>query len=278
MHYEPRFSDPLFKTQNPSHPQYMPAVFKAETGRLRVAPRIQKRIRLRCAQRSRNVGIGDALPAWRSFVQHQRTRTSGCDGDKLSKRLQNALGRIDQFDDGQYDRSDDQRELHRVIHSACLPDMYQDTLEQNKARLFREFQIDEINKAVMANWPRRFGKSFALAQIAAAYVYTQPDTEVLIYSTSKETSQAMLAAVRIMLRAASLTGDESCIRGKGSKQRVEVITPEGDKNLCICYACSEQVSFDICRFFLHETDPDREIECSVPSDLYFSADSRGVWK
>lgn len=221
----------------------MPAVFKPQAGRLRVAPRIQKRVRLQCVRRSRNIGIGNALPGWRSFARNQNIRTSGTQGDVLSKRLQHALERIDKFDNGQYDRSDDQRELHRVIHAACLPDMYGDTLEQNKARLFREFQIDEINKAVMANWPRRFGKSFALAQIAAAYVYTQPDTEVLIYSTSKETSQAMLAAVRIMLRAASLTGDESCIRGKGSKQRVEVITPEDDKNLCICYACSEQVSF-----------------------------------
>jgi hypothetical protein len=117
-------------------------------------------------------------------------------GDRLLQDLRDALHH---FDNMGYTRSTHQREFHASMMAACARHIFKDEFTDNFVRILQENGWDEARQEVMICCPRRFGKTFAVGMYVAAYLYTQPDTEICIFSPSRRQSEKMLELVKTFL-------------------------------------------------------------------------------
>jgi hypothetical protein len=127
--------------------------------------------------------------AWRDFYETQKT-----DGYQRLEDIIQALHDFDEF----YPRSDQQIKFHRAFIIASLPKILKDDFNASLARVLKIFDIDTIRRDVIVCTPRRFGKSYSVALYVAAYLITQPDTTITIYSTGKRASKSLLGLVTKM--------------------------------------------------------------------------------
>jgi hypothetical protein len=82
---------------------------------------------------------------------------------------------------------------------ACLPLIYGDTWNDNKARVLAEWNKKELRPYVVVSMARRNGKTFVTAGTVVALLLCIPGIKVVIFSTCKRTSQLMMSAVSEML-------------------------------------------------------------------------------
>lgn len=128
-------------------------------------------------------------PRWEYYTDTSASNV--CNGDIKIKALLDALSKIDKT----YNRSPGQRTFHKAFIAATLKKIYGSDISQNISRLLKEFDLTEIRSDIIITTPRRFGKTWAVAQFVAAYIVTQPDAEVNIYSTGRRASRKLLVLV-----------------------------------------------------------------------------------
>ena len=80
-------------------------------------------------------------------------------------------------------RSEIQVKIHKAFLEACLPKIYQGAWDQNKARILREFMLSKLMQEVLVVMPRRRGKTWATAMLAAALILMVPGASVAVFST-----------------------------------------------------------------------------------------------
>lgn len=119
------------------------------------------------------------------------------DGDQL---LQNLYGKLDHIDRLQYPRSHHQVKFHDCFTRACLRIIYGDDYDRMEKYLLQEFDVDEFRNEVMIVTPRRFGKTFSVAQFCAAFATSILNKEVAIFSTGRRASKKILDLVIRFIR------------------------------------------------------------------------------
>jgi len=129
-----------------------------------------------------------------------------CSGDIKVKNLKDALAKIDT----KHQRESHQIKIHNSCISACLPQIYGTELLPNMSRILKEHRLKEFSTQQLIVMPRRFGKTWAMAMIAAAYAWTQPGSEVSIYSTCRRASRAILVLIYRFVNELA-NGDDSII-------------------------------------------------------------------
>ena len=115
-----------------------------------------------------------------------------CAGDQTRARLYAALAQIDTLD---YPRSHHQRRFHECFIKASLKTIYGDDYQVCEPRLKQEHKCDRLKTEVMIVTPRRFGKTFSVAQYVAAFTAAVHGKEVAIFSTGRRASKKMLDLV-----------------------------------------------------------------------------------
>ena len=122
----------------------------------------------------------------------KRVRSSALSGDAQLARLYQQLQRIDRLE---YPRSHHQKQFHECFIKASLRSMYGDEYAVREPELLRRFGCRRFRTEVMIVTPRRFGKTYSVAQFCAAYATGVLGREVAIFSTGKRASKKMLDLV-----------------------------------------------------------------------------------
>lgn len=128
-----------------------------------------------------------------------------CEGDRRLRGFFEALSALDKV----YRRSEFQKDAHRAMAAAFLPQMYGAEFTQHMARLLEEHGLDEVRKELLIACPRRFGKTLGVAMASAAFLCSQPGKKVCIYSPSRRASKMMLATIYNMVK--TIRGDASSV-------------------------------------------------------------------
>jgi len=91
--------------------------------------------------------------------------------------------------------SRDQISFIRNVMSAHAPGIYGDSWDLNAQRVMKEWGWKRTTQQVMSRWPRRHGKTHALAGFAAAYLLAVPHKETAIFTTGRRISIRMLDTI-----------------------------------------------------------------------------------
>jgi len=157
-------------------------------------------------------------------------------GDKRIRALRSTLEQLDRLG---YMRSAHQRQFHEAFIASCLPQIYGSDLEKNLVRILRQNNMEEIRCEIMVCCPRRWGKTMAVALYAAAYLWSQPDAEVLIYSIAKRTSSMLMAKIYNMV--VKLAGGTHVIKTH-NQEDLEVVNLYGQTSVCHSYPAASKIS------------------------------------
>jgi len=143
----------------------------------------------------------------------------------------------------------DQIRVFETFLFACLPLIYGNTWNDNKARVLAEWGKKELRPYVVVSMARRNGKTFVTSGTVVALLLCIPGIRVVIFSTCKRTSQLMMSAVSDMLDAAFDKGTH-CNRQEYVQvsRNTEAIVFEafGTKRAVACLPGSVRVSFYSC--------------------------------
>ena len=93
----------------------------------------------------------------------------------------------------------DQVRVFETFLFACLPLIYGETWNDNKARVLAEWDKKELRPYVVVSMARRNGKTFVTSGTVVALLLCIPGIRIVIFSTCKRTSQLMMTAVSEML-------------------------------------------------------------------------------
>lgn len=113
-------------------------------------------------------------------------------GDRVLAQL---YAKLDEIDSLEYPRSHHQVKFHDCFIRACLRIIYGPDYERMEPYLQQEMDVSEFRTEVMIVTPRRFGKTFSVAQFCAAFATSVLGKEVAIFSTGRRASKKILDLV-----------------------------------------------------------------------------------
>ena len=160
-----------------------------------------------------------------------------CAGDQSLERLYATLAEIDAAD---YPRSHHQRQFHDSFIKAALRSIYTDDYAICEKRLEARFNTDYINPIVMVVTPRRFGKTYSVAQFVAAYTAAVHGKEVAIFSTGRRASKKMLDLV-VKFLMPLIDGKKRIYTRNVEEVVVQQLVPPYAKNKVCSYPAKVQV-------------------------------------
>ena len=201
-------------------------IVECELGKLRAS-----------GERSVSEGIksGEVAAVAESAADHK------CAGDVNLDRLYATLAAIDAAD---YPRSHHQRKFHESFIKASLRSIYTDDYAICEKRLQARYDTDYINPIVMIVTPRRFGKTYSVAQYVAAYSAAIHGKEVAIFSTGRRASKKMLDLVMKFL-VPLIKGKKRIYTRNVEEVIVEQLEPPYLRNK----VCSYPAKVQVCMFF-----------------------------
>jgi len=120
--------------------------------------------------------------------------------DSGAHYLQQLYQKLDEIDRLEYPRSHHQKTFHECFTRACLRSIFGDSFEKHHSQLRRDYDVEDFKTEVMIVTPRRFGKTFAVAQYCAAFAASVLGKEIAIFSTGRRASKKMLDLVLRFLR------------------------------------------------------------------------------
>jgi len=183
------------------------------------------------------------VPQKHEYYRKNFSRGIESSGDKRIRELRDALSQLDHLG---FMRSSHQREFHEAFIGACLPQIYGEDFDRNLVKILRENSLDEIRCEIMVCCPRRWGKTMAVALYAAAYLWTQPEAEIIIYSIAKRTSSMMSSKIYNMI--VKLCGGEHCVVTHNQEDLV-ITNMHGGESVLHSYPAASRISiFFYCVF------------------------------
>jgi hypothetical protein len=115
--------------------------------------------------------------------------TGSTDGDARYKKINEALDQMG------LQRTDYQRQFHRMVLVACMAKIYGSHFDMCRSRIMKEHGIKEFRSEVFVVTPRRYGKTTMVAMVVAVLLVYVPGIKVCIFSTGKRASTSMLSLV-----------------------------------------------------------------------------------
>lgn len=114
------------------------------------------------------------------------TETSGSARDKAIRKVLNNMG---------LRRSDIQIRFHNMCLQACSRNIYGRDFDKCQEEIFNRNGSDEIRHEILAQMPRRFGKSTMTAMVVAALAAFVPGIRIAVFSTVLRTSTKLMKDV-----------------------------------------------------------------------------------
>jgi hypothetical protein len=148
---------------------------------------------------------------------------------------------------------------HRIIINfyeigASLKKILKEDINNNLTRIIEKYNLNpELTNDVIITTPRRFGKTYSVALFVAAYLLSQPNCEVSIYSTGRRASQKLLVLIKKLVII--LAGTEDVIIEFSHKETLTVRGPGGQPSVCNSYPSKVEISVFIIASCSFSLDP-----------------------
>lgn len=97
------------------------------------------------------------------------------------------------FDRSGVVRSDDQKTLHRLFTTACLPKLLGTRFEPNKDFLLATLKRNTLPAIVNATWPRRFGKTIGVVMYLAYLLWCAPGIDILVLGATQQQAKELMS-------------------------------------------------------------------------------------
>lgn len=152
------------------------------------------------SHKRRRLGEGSGLETTgdvSSFRMSESKSRIATAGDRTLSAL---FAKLEEIDGLSFPRSHHQIKFHDCFVRACLRIIYGVDYERCEQQLKNEFDVDEFRTEVMIVTPRRFGKTFSVAQYCAAFATSVLGKEVAIFSTGRRASKKILDLVERFLK------------------------------------------------------------------------------
>ena len=122
-------------------------------------------------------------------------------GDANLRVLRTLLSRIDAAG---YERSTQQVRFHAAFEEACGRILYKDDFEVSFDAICKGNKWKDPSSEVLISTPRRFGKTFSVAQFSACLALTCKQ-EIVIFSPARRASAAILSRIRQFIDVLQMT-------------------------------------------------------------------------
>jgi hypothetical protein len=191
------------------------------------------------------------LPSVFERVVSEAIQKSECNGDELIHNIRECF-----FHGLGIKWGEDQVRVFNAFVFSCLPLIYGEEWQENKARVLEDWGQTRENPYTVVSMARRNGKTFVTSGTVVAMLLCIPGIKVAIFSTCKRTSQMMMSAAVDMLEKAFDIGTHA---NKQDFQQVQKNTesvvflgPDGTKRELGCFPGSVKVSrAEFLFYFLH---------------------------
>lgn len=193
---------------------------------------LERRMRVRYVEVLR---ARDRVVSQTEYYQQPAWKQRGLDGDHMLKSLMRCLA---SFDQTKYRRSVAQMEMHLIMTQACLRQIYGSSYLSKRPELLRRFGVSNFKSLVAIFATRRFGKTFALAQFIAAFMWTQERSVINVFSLAVRASKAIVDKIVMMLDVLVPTGTKLPIRTK-NQEVLTIVNPHGIASTAYSFPCSE---------------------------------------
>jgi hypothetical protein len=141
---------------------------------------------------------------------------------------------------------EDQVRVFNAFLLSCLPLIYGDTWNENKARVLDEWQVQSHRPYTVVSMARRNGKTFVTSGTVVALLLCVPRIKIAIFSTCKRTSQMMMSAAVDMLEQALEKGThcnrQDYVTVARNTESILIEGPDRTKRLLGCFPGSVRVS------------------------------------
>ena len=129
------------------------------------------------------------------------------------------------------------------LSGAALKKILKEDINNNLTRIIEKYNLNkDLTNDVIITTPRRFGKTYSVALFVAAYLLSQPNCEVSIYSTGRRASQKLLVLIKKLVII--LAGSEDIILEFSHKETLIVRGPGGQPSTCNSYPSKVEISIN----------------------------------
>lgn len=190
----------------------------------------------------------DRLVSISEYYQQPLWKRESRPGDLMLNALFRSLA---VFDQTKFRRSPSQMEMHVLMTQACLRQIYGTEYLSKLPELLQRFGVSSFLSLVAVFATRRFGKTFALAQFIAAFMWSQERSVINVFSLSRRASRSMVDKILMMLQV--LVPEDTKLEIKAKNEEVlTIMNPLGICSTVYSYPCSEirhlyiSISISIC--------------------------------
>jgi len=177
----------------------------------------------------------DRLISTQEYYQQPTWKREKQTGDQMIEALFKCLAGIDQT---KFRRSPSQMEMHVLMTQACLRQIYGTEYLSKLPELLQRFEVATFHSLVSIFATRRFGKTFALAQFIAAFMWTQQRSVINVFSLSRRASISMVNKILMMLYLLVPKGSKLQIN-RHNQEELIIVNPAGIASTVYSYPCSE---------------------------------------
>lgn len=205
----------------------------------------------------------DRLTSLSEYYRQPLWKRAARPGDQMLASLFRCLAAFDQT---KFRRSPAQMEMHVIMTQACLRQIYGSEYLSKEPDLLRRFGVSTFRSLVAIFATRRFGKTFALAQFIAAFMWTQERSVINVFSLSRRASKSMVDKILMMLDVLLPQGMKLEIKTK-NEEVLTIVNPMGICSTVYSYPCSEIRFMCILLLYVYV----HGCVCSVNKTFYFIA-------
>ena len=184
---------------------------------------------------------GQLLNRWERKILKETNKT-GCKGDELVARVRDIF-----FNGLGIEWGEDQKRVFNTFVFSCLPLIYGNEWQENKARVLKEW--DDAKREcpyTVVSMARRNGKTYVTSGTVVSLMLAIPGIKVAIFSTCKRTSGMMMEACVGMLEKAMEIGthcnNQDYQQISKNMESVILLGPDGSKRVLGCFPGSVRVS------------------------------------
>jgi Probable DNA packing protein, N-terminus len=90
--------------------------------------------------------------------------------------------------------------FHEHMIRACLQKIYEKEWATQYETIMKKFEITKMRREMLFSCPRRFGKTWAVAVFAAAYLLSISNCDIALFSTGKRTAKKVMILILSFLK------------------------------------------------------------------------------
>ena len=194
--------------------------------------------------------LGSKRAACDVWLRRDTDQYVGC------SRLRSLHTLLQRIDNNGFERSDHQLKFHNAFEQACARIIYKEEFPVHRSAICKLNGWDTPNGEVLISTPRRFGKTFAVAQFCACLALASKQ-EIVIFSPGRRASRSILVRIQEFVQTVGLAANVL----EFNQEQLKLQTVDGGYTSSV-RSFPSKVS--VCAFSPEPTEPTEPTEHTEP--------------